>query len=74
MSGAGVPQQANPRYSGVEAGSRGRELAQRLQLRPVSTFSETRIEDVIGSVWYVGAQRSLVDMRNAVPPGYADDP
>ena len=45
-----------------------------LLLRPVPAFPETRIEDVIGCVGYAGAKRSLVDMRSAVPPGYADDP
>lgn len=50
------------------------DTPQGLLLRPVPAFPETRIEDVIGCVGYAGAKRSLVDMRNAVPPGYADDP
>ena len=44
-----------------------------LLLRPVPAFRKTRIEDVIGCVEYVGPRRSLAEMRNVVPPAYADE-
>ena len=44
-----------------------------LLLRPVPAFRETRIEDVIGCVGYTGPKRSLAEMRNIVPPAYADE-
>ena len=48
------------------------DTPQGLLLRPVPAFSETRIEDVIGCVGYSGPRHSLADMRDAVPPGYAE--
>lgn len=44
-----------------------------LLLRPVPAFCQTRIEDVIGCVEYAGPRRSLAEMRNTVPPAYADE-
>ena len=44
-----------------------------LLLRPVPAFRETSLEEVIGCVGYAGPRRTLPDMQNAVPPGYADE-
>lgn len=49
------------------------DTPQGLLLRPVPAFNETRIEDVIGCVGYVGPKRSVADMGNVVPPGYAEE-
>lgn len=51
----------------VEDTSRG------LLLRPVPAFRETCLEEVIGCVGYAGPRRTLLDMQNAVPPGYTDE-
>lgn len=45
------------------------EAGNAILLRPVSPFSETRIEDVLGCAGYRGPARSLDDMEEAIAVG-----
>ena len=42
-------------------------------LRPRAQFPRTTVADVVGCTGYEGPQRSLAEMRRAVPPGQVDE-